>query len=295
MRQLGLDLGGTDIKLALVEDGRAVDTATAPTRSEDGSPDDVLDRIVELGRSAGEVDAIGVSVPGLVDDDGRAVLFPNLYGDWVGVPVAAKLSAGLGHPVALLNDGHAFALAETRLGAARGSQDVICLVCGTGVGGGLVLGGELHRGIDDRAGEVGHHTVVPDGELCGCGNRGCLETIAGSRAISDAAGTATFTQALAAAGAGEERAVAAFERAATFLGIATANLILFVTPERVVIGGGVAEAGDLVLEPLGREVRRRAANVAPLAKIEIVAAKLGPYAGAIGAALQGSHEVVRSA
>jgi glucokinase len=88
--------------------------------------------------------------------------------------------------------------------------------------------------------------------------------------------------------------VAAFERAATFLGIAAANLILFVTPERVVIGGGVAEADDLVLEPLRREVRRRAANVAPLSKIEIVAAELGPFAGAIGAALQGSHEVVRS-
>ena len=288
MRWLGLDLGGTEIKLALLEDEKVVRTATAPTRSEDGGPEHVLERVVALGRSAGDVDSVSVSVPGLVDEDGRALLFPNLHGEWAGVPVGEPLAHAFGCEVPLLNDGHAFTLAEAEVGAARGFRDVICIVCGTGVGGGLVLDGELRRGLDDRAGEIGHHTVLPDGELCGCGSRGCLETVAGARAIARAAGVATFADAAAAASAGDGRAAAAFERAARFLGIAIANIVLFVAPERVVVGGGVAEVGEPVLGPLRREVERRAANVAPLAKLEIVPAELGPFAGAIGAALQGA-------
>lgn len=288
MRRLGLDLGGTDIKLALLEDEELISTATAPTGSENGGPPCVLERMVELGASAGRVDSVGVSVPGLVDDEGNAVLFPNLHGDWTGRAIARPLADALGRRVHLLNDGHAFALAEARVGAARGSQDVVCIVCGTGVGGGLVLGGELRLGIDDRAGEVGHHTVLPDGEPCGCGNRGCLETVAGSRAIAAEAGRDSFAETLAAARSGDEQALAAIERAARFLGIAIANLTLFLTPERVVVGGGVAEAGELLFDPVRAEVTKRIGNVAPLDKIEIVAAELGPYAGAIGAALHGA-------
>lgn len=294
MRCLGLDLGGTEIKLALLEDRTVVLTETAPTRSEDGRPEDVLERVVALGRSAGDVDSVAVSVPGLVDDEGRALLFPNLHGEWAGVPVAGPLADAFRGEVPLLNDGHAFALAEAEVGAARGFRDVICVVCGTGVGGGLVLDGALRRGLEDRAGEIGHHTVLPDGERCGCGNRGCLETIAGARAIARAAGVRTFADALAAASAGDARAAAAFERAAVALGIAIANLVLFVAPQRVVVGGGVAEAGDLVFGPLRREVERRTANVAPLAILEIVPAELGPFAGAIGAALHGAANVVGS-
>jgi glucokinase len=293
VRRLGLDLGGTDIKLALLEDDVVVGTATAPTRSEDG-PEAVLRRVAELGRTAGEVDSICLSVPGLLDEGGRALLFPNLHGDWVGIPVAEPLAAAFGRPVPILNDGHAFALAEARLGAAREANGVIAVVCGTGVGGGLVLGGQLWPGLEGRAGHIGHHTVAPEGALCGCGNRGCLETIAGARAIAEAAGAQTFTDALAAARAEDETALAAFARAGTFLGIAVANLVLFVSPERVVIGGGVAEAGDLVLEPLRREVHRRAASVAPVEKIEIIPAELGAFAGAIGASLHGATELVGS-
>ena len=262
MRQLGLDLGGTDIKLALLEDDRLVATDTTPTRSEIAGPPAVLERLVALGRSVGSADSVGVSVPGLVDAAGCGLLFPNLYGDWLGQPITSPLTAGFGQPVALLNDGHAFALAEARVGAARGSRDVICIVCGTGVGGGLVLSGHLHLGIGERAGEVGHQTVEPDGEPCGCGNHGCLETIAGARAIA---------------------------RAGRYVGIAIANLTIFLTPERVVIGGGVAEAGELLLDPIREEVRRRAGKVAPLDEIGIVRAELGPYAGAIGAALYGAE------
>lgn len=287
MRRLGLDLGGTDVKLALLEDDEVVVTDTAPTRSEDGGAAVVLSRIVELGISVGPTDSVGVSVPGLIDADGKALLFPNLFGEWRGVPVGTILSTGFGRPTALLNDGHAFALAEARVGAAHGSRDVLCVVCGTGVGGGLVLGGRLHLGVDDRAGEVGHHTVIEDGEPCNCGNRGCLETIAGARAIARAAGDQTFGRTLARARAGDPEAITALTRAGRYLGIAIANLTIFLAPEKIVIGGGVAEAGDLLLQPLREELDRRARNVAPLDRIGVVAAELGPFAGAIGAALYG--------
>jgi glucokinase len=216
------------------------------------------------------------------------VLFPNLHGEWIGLPVRELLEDGFGLPVALLNDGNAFALAEARIGAARGAEDVICVVCGTGVGGGLVLGGQLRLGVEDRAGEIGHHTVVVDGETCGCGNHGCLETIAGARAIARAAGRESFADALAAARAGDARAIDAITRAGRMLGVVIANLMIFVGPRRVVVGGGVAEAGELLLGPLRDEVERRAGSVAPLDRIAIVAAQLGPFAGAIGAALHGA-------
>ena len=286
MRSLGLDLGGTNIKVAILEDGRVAERAEAPTRSADGM-DAVLGRLVELARGAAPVDSIGVALPGLFDDDGVAVLLPNLYGDWTGRAVRAPLEQALAQPVALINDGHGFALAEATLGAGRGGGNVMCVVCGTGIGGGLVLDGRLHLGPEQRAGEFGHHTVVEDGLGCECGNRGCLELYAGARAIAAAAGTATFDEAAAAARSGDGRALAALARAGTLVGLALANLLIFVCPDRVVIGGGVAEAGDAFLGPLRESVAARA-RVAPLHRIEIVRAELGPHAGAIGAALWGA-------
>jgi glucokinase len=288
LRQLGLDLGGTNIKRVVVDDGRIVERSSEPTRSEDGVAA-VLDRLADLARDAGHVDSVGVALPGLFDRDGRGLLLPNLHGDWEGQPIAEPLREALGRPVRLINDGHAFALAEARLGAARGVDDVLCVVCGTGIGGGLVLRGRLHLGVEDRAGEVGHHTVVADGPLCNCGNRGCLETLAGARAIARAAGHASFDEVVAAARRGDDRSVEALRTAAAYIGIAIANLTIFLTPQRVVVGGGVAEAGELLLEPLRAEVKRRAGRVAPLDAIEIVPATLGADAGAVGAALAGGE------
>jgi glucokinase len=287
MRALGLDVGGTTVKFAVVEDGRIVEQRIAPTLSEDGGPAAVLRRIVELGRFAGRVDSIGVALPGLFDEDGVALLLPNLYGEWEGQPVRAPLEDGFGAAVRLVNDGHAFALAESILGAGRGVENVMCIACGTGIGGGLVLGGRLHLGQADRAGEFGHHTVAEDGAACPCGNHGCLELYAGARAIARAAGTATFDAAVAHARAGDARAREALARAAELIGLALANVLIFLCPDRVVVGGGVAEAGSLVLEPIRRSVAERA-RVAPLDRIEIVAAALGPAAGSIGAALWGA-------
>src|SRR5581483_6780502 len=138
--------------------------------------------------------------------------------------------------VRLINDGHAFALAESTLGAGRGAPNVMCVVCGTGIGGGLVLGGTLHLGPEQRAGEFGHHTVIADGAPCGCGNHGCLELYAGARAIAAAAGTATFDDAVVAARAGDERARCALADAGALIGLAIANVLIFVCPDRVVVG-----------------------------------------------------------
>jgi glucokinase len=289
MRSLGLDLGGTNIKLALLDGDRPAELSEAPTLSYDGGPEAVLARMVELARSAGHVDSIGVALPGLFDRDGHALLLPNLYGDWRGRAISGPLSAALEHDVQLINDGHAFALAESRLGAGRGANDVMCIVCGTGIGGGLVLGGRLHLGPEQRAGEFGHHTVSEDGPVCECGNRGCLELYAGARAIARAASAEVFDEAVAHARDGDVRALQALERAGDLIGLAIANVLIFLCPERVVIGGGVVQAGELLLGPLRSSIAARA-RVAPLERIAIAEAELGPHAGAIGAALWGAEE-----
>jgi glucokinase len=222
VRALGLDLGGTHVKLALLDEGRVVEQRQAPTLSEDG-PDAVLRRVVELGRTVGPVDSIGAALPGLFDENGTALLLPNLYGEWRGRPVRGPLENGFGAPVRLINDGHAFALAESTLGAGRGAANVMCVVCGTGIGGGLVLDGRLHLGPAERAGEFGHQTVVEDGLPCSCGNRGCLELYAGARAIARAAGAESFDDAVGRARAGDPTACAALARAGQLIGLAIAN------------------------------------------------------------------------
>lgn len=287
VRQLGLDLGGTNIKLAVVEDGRIVEQGEAPTLSEDGGVAAVLERLVALGKTVGPVDSIGVALPGLFDEHGAALLMPNLHGEWAGAPVRAPLEAGFGSPVRLINDGHAFAVAESALGAGRGAANVMCVVCGTGIGGGLVLGGRLHLGPSERAGEFGHHTVAEDGPACECGNRGCLELYAGARAIAAAAGTESFAEAVTAARGDDERAIDALARAGELIGLAIANVLIFLCPDRVVVGGGVAQADELIFGRMRASIAEHA-RVAPLDRIEIVPAELGPAAGAVGAALWGA-------
>lgn len=287
MRALGIDVGGSNIKAVLLEGGAVVSRSESPTLSERGGADAVLARVAAVARAAEPWDSIGVALPGLFDEDGRAILLPNLHGDWNGAPIAAPLASKLDRPVRLVNDGHAFALAESTIGAGRGGENVMCVVCGTGIGGGLVLHGELHLGPRERAGEFGHHTVVEDGPECNCGNRGCLELYAGSRAIARAAGAESFRDAVRAADSGDERARDAIARAGQLIGLAIANIVIFLCPDRVVVGGGVAAVGDLLLDPLRAEVARRA-RVAPLDRIEIVPAELGAEAGAIGAALWGA-------
>ena len=285
MIQLGLDLGGTNVKCAVLEDGRVVATDSWPTRAADGE-DAVLERVAALGRATvapfGRPATAGLALPGHFEG-GAGVLLPNLLGDWVGRPIAGPLGDRLGVEVTLVNDVRALTLAELWLGAGRGARDLVCVALGTGVGGGVVIDGRLHLGLG-HAGEIGHTTVDPDGPPCGCGNRGCLDRMAGAETIAAAAGQPTVAAAAEAARTGDETAVAAFARAGEYVGRVLAGAVVLLWPERVVVGGGVADAGELLLGPLRAELRRRAC-VAPVDRIDIVRAELGPHAGAVGAAL----------
>ena len=290
-RFLGLDVGGTNCKLAVVAaDGDRRDllaTSTIPTGA--GDPADVLARLAavatELVAASGPVAGAGVGVPGLFDEDsGRVVFLPNLPPAWTGHEVAGPLGWRLGVPVTLLNDARAFTLAESRMGAAAGCPTVVCLTLGTGVGGGVVVDGRLRFGPHGRAGELGHQVIEAGGPPCGCGNRGCVEAFAAGAALCRLGGRATPEAVFAAAAAGDERAAAAVRSVVGRLAVGIANLVTVLWPERVVVGGGVAAAGEGLFGPLRAAVAASAPLVDPDA-YEIVPAALGPAAGAIGAAL----------
>jgi glucokinase len=198
----------------------------------------------------------------------------------------------LERPAFLINDARAFGLAELRLGAGRGADSMIGLTLGTGVGGVVAVDGHVHQGHDGTAGEIGHQTIDPDGPWCGCGNRGCLEAFARADQIAAACGTATAEEAVARARAGDERAVDGLAAIGRYLGIGIANMIAVISPDRVVIGGGVAAAADLLFDPIRAELRRRVTTTA-LDRVDLVTAELGTWAGAIGAAIHGAEEAER--
>ena len=286
---LGLDVGGTFVKWALVErdgDVAVVAEGTAETRAAEG-PARLVERLADVGAGAlgaKRPETIGIGLPGVFDGArGTAVFLPNLPGEWNGVDVAGPVGAALAAPATLVNDARAFAFGELRAGAARGCRTAVFVTLGTGVGGGVAVDGRLHLGLG-TAGELGHQTVLADGPLCTCGNRGCVETLACAGAIAAAGGCATVEEVVATARAGDRRACDALERAARYLGIALANAVLLLAPERIVVGGGVVAAGALLLEPLRDELRTRV-RVAPVERVEVLPAALGPRAGAIGAAL----------
>jgi len=297
-RFVGLDLGGTNIKTVVIEATdkavEVVSSSTAPTHAERGPPG-VVERLVELGRDAidqhGPVDGTGLGIPGLFEHrDGVAVLLPNLRGRWDGVPLSAPLAAGLRAPVTLVNDARAFTLAEGRLGAGRGCSTLVGVTLGTGVGGGILVDGKLHLGAWGRAGEIGHQTVVPDGPLCGCGNRGCVEAVAKAGELARLAGRATAEEVFAGVRDGDTRCRAAVETVAQYLGIGLANLVTVLGPDRIVVGGGIAAAGELLLGPLRAAVRSRVTLV-PGDQVEVAPAALGSSAGSIGAALAAAENI----
>jgi len=264
LRHLGLDLGGTYVKWVVLENDEVVDSGETKTHAGEG-PEAVIGRLIAAGREAGPVDTVGIGVPGLFDDARGATTFlVNVEGDWDGRPVAGPVGEALAAPARLINDARAFALAEWTLGAARGCDTAAFFVVGTGVGGGVVVGGAPHEGREGRAGELGHFTVDPEGPRCNCGNNGCVEA---------------FVREAVEAGD--------IERAGRYLGIGIANAIVALAPDRVVVGGGVtAQAGESLLRPARAEAERRVNVSVP---VEIVVAELGVLAGAIGAALRGAE------
>jgi glucokinase len=212
---------------------------------------------------------------------------PNVPGKWAGVPVAAAISAAVSAPTRLINDARGFTLAEHGLGAGRGAASMLGITLGTGIGGGLILGGVLYQGHDGTAGEFGHLTILPDGPQCNCGNRGCLEALARADAIVAACGQPTVEESVQAARAGNPRAQQGLTDTGRYLGIGVGMVLALLSVDRVVVGGGVAAAGDMLLEPLRAELRRRV-FITDLDHVAVVTAELGIWAGAIGAALHGA-------
>ena len=291
-RFLGVDLGGTNIKYAVIEiDGTSIKEVLKDqisTEAKNG-PDHVTDRIATLIKKIdGEMPIVGVAVavPGIFNhDSGEILLFPNLPGAWENYPFTKKLTEATGKSIALINDARAFCLAESTLGAGRGHRYVACIVMGTGVGGGLVIDGKVHEGATRGAGEIAHQVVAPDGPVCGCGTRGCVEALTSSAAISAMAETKTPEEAYERAKAGDEKAIAAFRSAGKWLGIALANVNAVFSPEVFIVGGGVAQAGDLVLDFIRAELHERN-HLWPNSAFKVVPAQLSFFAGATGAALK---------
>jgi glucokinase len=303
-RFLGLDLGGTNIKVVVLEDAddqtipRVVFRAQHATHAERG-PQGVTERLIEVGRAtideSGPVDGAGLGVPGLFDaDTGRIELFPNLLGPWPGHSLRDPVEEALTVPTVIINDARAFVLAEGTIGAGRHCRTLVGLTLGTGIGGGIMIGGRIHFGDSGKAGEIAHQIIVPDGPLCGCGNRGCVEALAKADVLSAIAGAPDVETVFERAAAGDERSLSAIETVAGYIGIGLANVVTLLGPSCIVIGGGIATAGDLILDPI-REATLSHVTLAPTDGIKIVRAELGGFAGAIGAALAGRSQVpVRS-
>ena len=302
-----VDLGGTTVACALAStDGRIIAERSIPTQSHEGPPA-VLARIGELvkelaAETRAEPIALGMGVPGLLDAERAVTRFlPNFPTQWRDVPVAGTLAPHVGCPVFLLNDARMATLGELVFGHGRSVGTMLFFTLGTGVGGGVVVDGKLRLGPLGAAGELGHQTMVTDGLLCGCGNRGCLETLASGPAITaegvrlmrsgmapklfeivrgDASAIGPKEMAMAAA-AGEATVREAIVRAARYLGIGAANLVTALHPELVVLGGGVAAIGDLLTETVRDEIRCRV-RMFPPDDVRVERSMLGEKAGIWG-------------
>lgn len=310
---IGIDLGGTNLKAGLVdtETGEVSNLLLIPTLAHEGY-ESVINRMANLAKrvveestiSQKDIKGIGVGVPGVLDlDKGLTLFLPNLPGTWPKVPLRAMLSKRSGLPVVILNDARSITYGEWRFGAGRGVDTIACYAIGTGVGGGLVINGQLHLGIGGTGGELGHQIIDFNGPQCGCGSRGCLEAYASGPAIAAMGikaviqGRTTIIGELAdydlnkinakliakAANKGDIVAKEIYEEVGFYIGIAVANTCVSIGPQRVIITGGVARAGDLLFSPIRRTVRERV-KVMPVDQVEIVASGLGNNAGIIGVA-----------
>jgi glucokinase len=298
----GIDLGGTFIKAAAVDGtGTIRGRARISTHPEEGT-ERVLERLAgaleEAAREAGgDLLAAGVGVPGLVDNDGTILRFPNFEG-WDGFPLAPALRGRLSLPIVIENDANAAAVAERVAGAAGAHEDFVFVTLGTGVGGGIILGGRIFRGGHGKAAELGHVKVVPGGHLCGCGARGCVEQYASGSALARAAREAVDHGRLPSPGAGESvtpewlqrlavdgHAVAReiYAGAGDSLGLALAAVVNLLDITVFFIGGGVAGAFDILQPPLARSIQRHAFGLDP-GDLVVARATCGNDAGMIGAA-----------
>ncbi len=312
---VGVDLGGTNIAVGVlpIDGGDVLALRTQPTEAHKGAKF-VVDRIVAMieesiaevlskhGGTREDFGGIGIGSPGPLDRrSGTVINTPNL--GWRNFPLRDLISNAVGLPATLDNDANCATYGEWWLGAGRGVDTLVGLTLGTGIGGGIVLNGEIFHGVTDAAGEIGHMTIDSTGRKCKCGNYGCLEAYASGPAIAlraiegieagaesmlpDLVGgrleeitAATVYEAVV---LGDPYANEVMKETAKFLGAGVANIINILNPEMIVIAGGVTRAGDHLFVPLRAEVRRRAFRVAEEA-CQIVSAQLTGRAGVIGAA-----------
>ena len=304
---IGVDLGGTNVKLGLVAaDGRVIRRHGVPTEAHEG-PEAVATRLCGAARElmdgagvdAGGVGGVGVGSPGTIDVERGVVLFsPNLPG-WHDIPLRRMIEDDLGMRCVVDNDANVAALAEQWVGVGRGASSLVLLTLGTGVGGGIVLDGRIWHGGGGVAGEVGHMSINPDGPLCGCGNHGCLEAYASATAMVrrlreavEAGAPSTLADRMdgltaklihRAALEGDETARRNVEQTGRYLGVGVSNLMHILNPEVIAFSGGVTAAGPMLLAPLREEVERRTLE-ASRRGVRIGLAALPNNAGLIGAA-----------
>jgi glucokinase len=281
---IALDLGGTALKAGLVDPaGETLRALQRPSRRREG-PDAVVAGLlaaVDELRAAADPAAVGLVVPGIVDDAAGVAVWSANFG-WRDLPLRALLEERTGLPVAFGHDVRAGGLAEGALGAGRGVRDFLFLALGTGIAGAAVLDGRPYAG-GGYAGEIGHVVVDPGGRECGCGARGCLETLASARAIAERyGGDATAADVAARCAAGEARARAVWQEAIDALADALAMYVSLLAPELIVVGGGLSAAGDQLLHPLDAALDAR---LTFHRRPRLRRAALGDQAGRLGAAL----------
>ena len=306
---VGVDLGGTNIKAGVVnEDGRVLVEGSVPTLAMEG-PEAVMSRIAGIvgslrGKAPGSLLGVGVGSPGPLDPaDGRIYTMPNLPG-WENFPFTRKLEEKVRMPVVLENDANCAALAEYWRGAGKDSHTMILLTLGTGIGGGIVQDGKLVNGNHVTAGEVGHLVINFDGPKCSCGNHGCLEAYCGAGGIVrrcwellDKPGTVSVLRDAMgedrgkldpamiskAAIEGDGVALSVLRETGRLLGVGIASLTNLLAPDVVILGGGVAAAGEVLFQAAREEVKRRAMPPGNNL-VRIVPAAMGNSAGIVGAA-----------
>jgi glucokinase len=308
---IGVDLGGTKMLVGALEGTEVLwESREASTGQTEDELVELLVREVSEARDARpDAKAVGLGIPATIDHDtGVAVSAVNL--PLADLPIRDLVSERVGLPVFVDNDANVAALAEFLFGAAQGKPNTVMLTVGTGIGGGLILGGEVYRGATGAGAELGHMVIQADGPPCqgNCPNHGCVESLASGTALGReglaaaesspdsalgqllAAGeTVDGTAVTKAAIAGDETAIGVFDLIGSRLGVACASFANIFQPDAIVVGGGVIAAGDLLLEPARREVRERALN--PMNRTPILAATLGNDAGMIGAAAMARVEL----
>ncbi|MBM9461349.1 ROK family protein [Nocardioides sp. zg-536] len=290
---IGVDVGGTKVlAVRLSADGQVEASSTRPMPGRDAEEHRLEQVVAAAARDVYDVPgpaAIGLSLAGLVDAARGRYLF-GAHLPWRDAPVRERLARRTGLPVVVDNDANCAAYAEVLAGAARGARSALLVTIGTGIGGALVLDGRVVRGARGLAGEFGHMQVVPDGLACECGLRGCWEQYCSGRALERLARVALGRhldgpQVTALARGGDEVARQAFSSVGTWLGVGVAGLVSAFDPEVVVVGGGVAAEDDLLLQPARAALRDSLQGTAYRAVPPLLAARLGPVAGAVGAAL----------